>query len=83
MRQDFYSIFRLGNNEKSISTIDPAGVALAAIQALKQQLDLQQQLIGELSSTQLRLQKAEEDFKLLQHRILMLEQNAPIRSDKN
>ena len=32
--QDFYSIFGLGNDEKSISTIDPAGVALAAIQEL-------------------------------------------------
>jgi hypothetical protein len=33
--QDFYATFGLGNNDKSISTIDPAGVALAAIQELE------------------------------------------------
>jgi len=32
--QDFYSLFGLGGDDKSISTIDPAGIALAAIQAL-------------------------------------------------
>jgi hypothetical protein len=32
--QDFYEQFGLGDDDKTISTIDPAGVALAAIQAL-------------------------------------------------
>lgn len=32
MAQDFYAIFGLGEDDKTISTIDPAGVALAAIQ---------------------------------------------------
>jgi hypothetical protein len=36
--QDFYSVFGLGNNNTSISTIDPAGVALLGIQALSKQL---------------------------------------------
>jgi Chaperone of endosialidase len=36
--QDFYSVFALGNNNTSISTIDPAGVALLGIQALSKQL---------------------------------------------
>jgi hypothetical protein len=35
--QDFYSSFGLGNDDKSISTIDPAGVALAAAKELYQQ----------------------------------------------
>ncbi len=35
--QDFYRLFGLGTDEKSISTIDPPGVALAAIQALYEQ----------------------------------------------
>jgi predicted nuclease with TOPRIM domain len=34
MAQDFYASFGLGEDEKTISTIDPAGVALAAIQEL-------------------------------------------------
>jgi hypothetical protein len=38
MAQDFYAAFGLGNTDKGISTIDTAGVALAAIQALNQKL---------------------------------------------
>lgn len=36
--EDFYSIFNLGNS-KGISTIDPAGVALAGIQALDRKIN--------------------------------------------
>jgi hypothetical protein len=32
--QDFYAAFGLGGDDRSISTIDPSGVALAAIQEL-------------------------------------------------
>src|SRR5262249_43155159 len=35
--QDFYRIFRLGNDDKSISTIDPSGIALAAIKELSRE----------------------------------------------
>ena len=34
MAQDFYSLFGLGKDNKSISTIDASGIALAAIQEL-------------------------------------------------
>ena len=34
MAQDFYSIFNVGDNNVTISTIDPSGIALAAIQEL-------------------------------------------------
>lgn len=34
MAQDFYAAFGLGEDDKTISTIDPAGVALAAIKGL-------------------------------------------------
>ncbi len=37
--QDFDAIFGLGNGDKAISTIDPAGIALAAIQELKKRND--------------------------------------------
>lgn len=39
MAQDFHAAFGLGDSDKSITTIDEAGVALAAIQGLKQEQD--------------------------------------------
>jgi len=36
MAQDFYAAFGLGLGDKTIDTIDPSGVALAAIQGLKE-----------------------------------------------
>ena len=35
--QDFYRLFKVGTDDKSISTIDPSGVALLAIQELTRQ----------------------------------------------
>lgn len=40
--EDFYSIFGLGDNNKSISTIDPAGVALVGVKALDENMSSQQ-----------------------------------------
>jgi hypothetical protein len=39
MAQDFYAAFKTGLDDISISTIDPSGVALAAIQQLKKEND--------------------------------------------
>jgi len=40
---DFYALFGVGQDDNSISTIDPAGIALAAIQELhRTSLELQQ-----------------------------------------
>jgi Chaperone of endosialidase len=52
MAQDFFATFKVGEGDKTITTIDPDGVALAAIQGLNAELkdrdaridDLQQQL---------------------------------------
>jgi endosialidase-like protein len=53
--EDFYAAFGVGVNNKSISTIDPAGVALLGVQALKlendalkNKIDDQQQTISDL-----------------------------------
>jgi hypothetical protein len=35
--QDFYSLFGLGNDDKSISSIDPSGIALVAIKELSKE----------------------------------------------
>jgi trimeric autotransporter adhesin len=37
--QDFHAAFGLGTDDKSISTVDADGVALAAIQGLNQKLE--------------------------------------------
>jgi hypothetical protein len=37
--QDFQRLFDVGYDDKSIATVDADGVALAAIQGLKQELD--------------------------------------------
>jgi hypothetical protein len=37
MAQDFYQTFKLGGDDKTISTVDPSGIALAAIQELYKQ----------------------------------------------
>ncbi len=43
--QDFKAVFGVGDNDKSISTIDPSGIALAAIKELnKENQDLRNQL---------------------------------------
>jgi hypothetical protein len=34
MAEDFYSVFNISENERTIGTLDPSGVALAAIRAL-------------------------------------------------
>ena len=40
MAQDFYSIFGLnGDDNLSISTIDPAGIALVGVKALNEKLN--------------------------------------------
>jgi hypothetical protein len=49
MAQDFYAAFNLGGDDKRVSTIDPSGVALVAIQALNNKVEEQQKLINELT----------------------------------
>lgn len=39
MAQDFYGLFGLGTDDKSISTIDPSGVSLIAIQELLKRIE--------------------------------------------
>jgi len=40
MAQDFYQAFKTGNDDTSISTIDPAGVALLSIQELLKKIEV-------------------------------------------
>ena len=46
--QDFYAAFRLGDTDKAIGTVDEAGIALLAIQALERRTRDQAQELGAL-----------------------------------
>ena len=49
MAQDFYRLFGVGDNNTTITTIDPAGIALAAIQELHK---TNQELRGQIAELQ-------------------------------
>jgi hypothetical protein len=38
MAQDFFAAFKVGESDKTITTVDPDGVAFAAIQGLHEEL---------------------------------------------
>ncbi|MCH7877972.1 MAG: tail fiber domain-containing protein [candidate division Zixibacteria bacterium] len=55
MAEEFYAIFGVGDNDRTISSLDPAGVSLAAAKALikennelKDRLDRLEKLVGDL-----------------------------------
>ena len=58
MAEDFHALFKLGVDNKRISSIDTSGVALAAIKALKQENDI----------TQLALARKDKEIAHLQSR---------------
>jgi hypothetical protein len=48
MAQDFFAAFRLGGTDTGIASVDADGIALAAIQELKKQLDAKDARIAAL-----------------------------------
>jgi hypothetical protein len=50
MAQDFRQVFGLGNNDTSISTIDPAGISLLGIQALDKKVETLQAKVRETAA---------------------------------
>ena len=64
--QDFYTIFGLGTDDKSISTVDPSGIALVAIKQLsKENKSLKEQVESYRSQLQLLQQEVEQIKALL------------------
>jgi endosialidase-like protein/collagen triple helix repeat protein len=65
MAQDFYAAFKVGADDKHISTTDAQGVALAAIQGLYQKLEAKDAQLArqnkEIESLSARLDKLERD----------------------
>jgi NAD(P)H-hydrate repair Nnr-like enzyme with NAD(P)H-hydrate dehydratase domain len=62
MAQDFYRAFGLGDSDRTITNVDADGVALAAIQGLKQALDRKDAQIQRMES-ELRAIKAKLDLR--------------------
>ncbi len=81
--QDFYRIFQVGENDKTISTIDPSGIALIGVQALYKkwqiaekksaaqhtEIEKQQAVIETLQST---IQSQEERLRQLEEKFNQL-----------
>jgi hypothetical protein len=64
--QEFYRIFKLGTDDVSISTIDPAGIALRAIQELNEQLQQKEAIIQALQAEVDQLKRLEERVDALE-----------------
>ncbi|MEI6568182.1 MAG: peptidase S74, partial [Verrucomicrobiota bacterium] len=63
MAQDFHAAFGLGGSDTTITSVDPDGVALAAIQGLNEKLDGNSQK-AEASLQTLRAENAELKARL-------------------
>lgn len=61
--QDFYAAFGLGSSDKTITTVDPDGVALAAIQGLNQKFDERDAKIERLQKQNDSLQEQLRELK--------------------
>jgi hypothetical protein len=84
MAQDFFSAFKLGEDDKHITTIDEGGVALAAIQGLNQKLEentrqlreLLQQKDALLAAQQQQIQHLEQQVATLLDNVTVAEKPA-------
>ena len=64
MAQDFYALFRVGDSDTTISTLDPDGIALAAIQELaKENAELKARLARLETQLQSHLSGEQQSFK--------------------
>jgi hypothetical protein len=63
--QDFYLLFSLGNNDTSISTVDPSGVALVAIKELSKQNKVLKEQIESYKSQLQSLQEKVDKIEVL------------------
>jgi hypothetical protein len=74
--QDFYALFELGGDDKSISTIDPSGIALAAIKELYARDKTQQKQIEELTRKIDELSKVKAELSEMKNLVKQLVQQS-------
>src|SRR5438067_54777 len=74
--QDFREAFALGENDRTIATVDADGVALAAIQGLNQKVEAEnKELRAELRSRDAQLAKVQERLAKLEQMLRQLAGN--------
>ncbi len=66
MAQDFYKLFEVGYDDRSITTIDPSGVAFAAIQALYKKTE-------ELKATTSKLKNQEDELARMKEQLAQMQ----------
>ncbi len=88
MAQDFYATFNIGDNDKTIAALDPAGISLAAIQELYKmnkelskktdEIDVLKKQIAELQSDNKELSELKQELTQLTAlvNVLMADKNA-------
>ncbi|MEY3480418.1 MAG: hypothetical protein RIQ71_1193 [Verrucomicrobiota bacterium] len=67
--QDFRAAFGLGDNDKTISTIDPSGIALAAIQGLVEELKDRDKTIEELKAKSAEVDVLKSELRALRDQV--------------
>jgi hypothetical protein len=75
MAQDFFATFKLGEGDKTIATIDPDGVALAAIQGLHEELKDRDNRIDGL---QQQVRQQQEQINVLKQMLCLDHPNATV-----
>jgi hypothetical protein len=70
MAQDFHSAFGLGRNERGISTLDSAGVALAGIQALVEENRTLRSELEEVKALVVQMHSEQQGRKVLTRTVL-------------
>ena len=73
MAQDFYTAFNVGLDDKSISTIDPSGVSLVAIQVLNIKLEKQTE---ENKFLKIEQQALQSQLMILVNKVELLEKSS-------
>jgi hypothetical protein len=80
MAQDFKAAFQVGEDDKHISTIDPDGVALAAIQGLNEEMNERtMKLQAENDALRHQVAAQKKQFDALKERLKKLEGSTPAR----
>jgi trimeric autotransporter adhesin len=67
--QDFHALFGVGADDRTITTLDPAGIALAAIQALHRTTQALEEKVAELHAMKAALAELAARVESLQARI--------------
>ncbi len=62
--EDFYQLFKLGDGDKSVSTIDPSGISLVGIKALNEKIENQQKQIEDQKNQNEQLQQQINELKI-------------------